>query len=70
MSELLIEVPLIWTSKGNIPVKDLEYNTEWTNNDDFIMLTESYKLDSEVVKSSSHVYSKKGLDMSAVNNKL
>lgn len=70
MSEILNEEPLIWTIKGNIPIAFLEYKTEWIDNEDYMLFSESYLLDGETVKSSSHVYNKKGLDMNAVNSQL
>lgn len=62
--------PLIYTTKGNLPIDSLEYSTNWAINDEFIQLTETYKLDGEVVRESAHVYSKKqhtlGLEQGAL----
>lgn len=70
MSEILNEEPLIWTNKGNIPIASLEYKTTWIDHEDYMLFTESYLLNTEVVKSSSHVYNKKGLDMNSLNSQL
>ncbi len=70
MSEILNEEPLIWTIKGNVPISSLEYRTAWVDDEDYMLFTESYLLDEEVVKSSSHVYNKKGLDFNAINSQL
>ena len=48
------EQPLIWTSKGNLPVADLTYVPMWEETDDYIKFVETYKLDNEVVKQSAY----------------
>jgi hypothetical protein len=68
MSE--IEIPLIWTSKGNLPVSELEYKTEWSDHKDYITFTEAYFHCDELVKSNCHVYNKVSIgSMLAENNK-
>lgn len=52
--------PLIYTTKGNVPVSSLEYRTSWVVADEFIKFTEQYTLAGEVVKESAHVYDKRG----------
>lgn len=61
------EIPLIWTSKGNLPIADLRYETSWEVTPDYIKLIENY-YDStdELVKSSAHVYSIKPLESTAI----
>lgn len=54
------EEPLIWTSKGNLPISSLEYRTEWINSEDFITFSEYHLLDGEIVKASTHAYKKEG----------
>ena len=54
-------IPLIFTTKGNLPMESLEYSTSWENTDDYIKLTETYRLEGEVVRQSAHVYVKKGM---------
>lgn len=56
------EVPLIWTSKGNLPEADLIFEPQWTDTPDYVKLVLKYSLDGEVVKESAHVYSKQGLN--------
>lgn len=55
------EIPLIWTTKGNLPVDSLEYTTRWEDTDDFIKLVETYRLDGEIVKENAHIYAKRGV---------
>ena len=62
MIEAIQEKPLIYTSKGNLPIDDLRYEHFWHDTDDFMKFTENYYLDDELVKSSCHVYMKKGMD--------
>lgn len=59
--------PLIFTSKGNVPVASLTYQTGWVVNDDFIKFSERY-LDAsgEVVKESAHVYDRRGFNAAGV----
>jgi hypothetical protein len=53
--------PLIYTSRGNLPVASLVYGTRWDDMPDYIKFVETYALDGEVVRESAHVYSKRGL---------
>jgi hypothetical protein len=55
------ETPLIWTSKGNLPISDLEYSMQWAETEDYIKFIETYKQDDEIVKQSVHTLLKKGL---------
>lgn len=50
------DTDLIYTSKGNLPVKDLKMTTEWLFNESGICLKEIYTLDGEIVKQGAHVY--------------
>ena len=63
MAQAEQEVPLIWTSKGNLPISDLRYESGWIDHEDYMSFTENYHLDDELVKSSTHVYNKKPLDL-------
>lgn len=56
------EVPLIYTSKGNLPIADLEYSHQWMENDDAVIFVEEYRYNGELVKRNSHCKFKKGLD--------
>lgn len=58
-----MDEPLIYTSKGNLPVKDLRYEHAWEDAKEYIKFTERYWLGDEVVKESAHVYQKRGLSM-------
>lgn len=60
-----MQEPLIWTSKGNLLIADLRYETLWNDSSDFTQFTENYYLGDELVKSSSHVYSRKPLEAQA-----
>lgn len=61
-----MDEPLIYTSKGNLPIASLDYKHEWSEDDDAITFTEEYRLNGELVKRSTHARLKKGLDMAAV----
>jgi len=58
----LLNEPLIWTTKGNMKVADLEHYIQWEDTEDYTKLTEFFvmKESKELVKSSTHVRSKKG----------
>lgn len=47
--------PLIYTTKGNIPIAGLRHETEWRISDANIIFVERYWLGGEVVKESTHV---------------
>ena len=49
--------PLIYTSKGNLPISSLILETAWDVQTDYIKFVERY-LDSEgeIVRESAHVY--------------
>lgn len=55
------DTPLIWTTKGNLPIAALVYHHSWTETPDEISFVEEYKLDGEVVKRNVHIFLKKGL---------
>ena len=58
----MTEEPLIYTSKGNVPISSLVFGYEWVDTQDFTSFTETYTDDTgEVVKRSVHVMSKRGL---------
>lgn len=56
--------PLIFTTKGNIPIADLQQEVEWRFPPDQIVFIERYLLDGEVVKESTHVKILTGLVIS------
>jgi len=57
----LNDEPLIYTSKGNLPIASLAYETAWDVNDAYIKFVERYLLGGEVVKESAHVYDRQGV---------
>lgn len=60
------EIPLIWTTKGNIPVESLAYSSEWFISDEEIKLVETHRLGDEIVRQSAHIYVKRSLLSDAV----
>lgn len=52
--------PLIYTSKGNLPIASLQYQTAWDVQPNYIKFMERYSLDGEVVKESAHIYDTHG----------
>lgn len=62
MIELANDEPLIWTSKGNLPISTLMYQTAWDVQDAYIKFVERYlDADGVVVKESAHVYDRLGV---------
>ena len=62
----LNDIPLIATSKGNIPVEALEHRTEWTVTERYTQFKEYFYLKGELVKESSHVWMKQGYTAGAI----
>ena len=52
---MMSEEPLIWTSKGNLPLSSLEYETRWEQSETYIKFIETHRLDDEVVREAAHV---------------
>ena len=50
------DLPAIFTSKGNIPLDAMRYETEWISEPAYLMFCERWFLDEELVKSNSHCY--------------
>jgi hypothetical protein len=65
----MTDEPLVYTTKGNLPISSLEYKHEWIEDDVAITFTEEYRLNGELVKRSAHSRLKKGLD-AAIQNQL
>jgi hypothetical protein len=57
-----MEEPLIYTSKGNLPIANLLYRHGWFESDSEISFIEEYWLGEEMVKRSVHTKLKHGLD--------
>jgi len=55
-----MDEPLIYTSKGNLPISSLRYETVWHDTKDIMKFVERYLLGDEVVRESAHVYVKHG----------
>lgn len=55
-----MDTPLIFTTKGNLPIDSLEYSHKWEDLETCIKFSETYTLDGEVVKQSAHVLLKQG----------
>lgn len=55
--------PLIYTSKGNLPIASLAYSTTANVSETCVTLAEEWRLESEIVKRAVHVVLLKGLDM-------
>jgi hypothetical protein len=54
------QVPLIWTTQGNMPVEALEYKTLWEETIDDVLMAEEYRYQGEIVRRSVHIYKKQG----------
>ena len=65
----MMEEPLIWTSKGNLPIKDLECTRTWENTESNVIFAEEYRLNGEIVKRAAHVYIKKPLNLAVEQGK-
>ena len=53
--------PLIWTTKGNLPMKDLTCKRYWQDMPDVLMFVEEYWMGEEMVKRGAHGYLKHGV---------
>ncbi len=57
-------VPLIWTSKGNVPLSSLKYEHRWEETPDEVTFEERwYDEAGEVVKNNCHKLAKKQLSV-------
>ena len=61
-----MEQPLIYTTKGNLPIEALEHSHKWEFVGKAIKFTETYKLDGEIVKESPHVFVWEGMDIATL----
>lgn len=57
------EEPLIYTTKGNLPIASLAYSHRWEDAPDYLKFVETYRLGDEIVRESVHVYGKRPLDV-------
>jgi len=61
----MTDVPLIFTSRGNVPIESLRYEHRWTQNDDMVIFEEFwFAEDGEIVKNNKHALAKKPLSIS------
>lgn len=59
--------PLIYTSRGNLPIASLKYEPVWDVQAAYIKFTERYRaVDGEVVRESAHVFDRHGITAKAV----
>ncbi len=77
-----MDEPLVFTSKGNLPEKDLRYETKWDNRQSIelkkgklqiigdIVFIETYYLGDEVVKQSAHVFKNDTEEIGALLTKM
>lgn len=77
-----MDEPLVFTSKGNLPEKDLRYETKWQNNQQInlknkklqitgdIVFIETYYLGDEIVKQSAHVFKNDTEEIGALLTKM
>ncbi len=65
-----IAEPLIYTINGNVPINSLKHKIIWKYNGNCIVLTDNYYSGRKLVKSSTHVYSKKPLIFASENGSL
>jgi len=64
-----MDEPLIYTTKGNLPIAALEYSHKWEDLETCIKFSETYTLDGEIVKQSAHVLMKTGSVMGVEQEK-
>ncbi|HON93650.1 MAG TPA: hypothetical protein PKZ07_18925 [Sedimentisphaerales bacterium] len=60
------EVPLIWTTKGNVPVDSLEYWAGWEVTENFVKFREQYRLEGEIVRENAHVMMLKSPEIESI----
>ena len=59
--------PLVWTTKGNLPVDTLEYKYGWEEDTEKTVFFEEYHLKGELVKRTVHIRAKQSLAEMAAN---
>ena len=62
--------PLIYTTRGNLPIEQLAYSHRWEDAPEYTKFTETYHLGDEVVRESVHVYAKRPLDTGVLQAQL
>jgi len=66
----MTDEPLIYTSRGNLPIASLQYAVRWEDAADYLKFVEVYTLNGEVVRESAHVYTKRGMFCEAETQQL
>lgn len=56
------DIPMIWTSKGNIPLDSLKEEVHWIDNEEETTCVNEWWLDGECVKRAVHIFKRKGLE--------
>jgi hypothetical protein len=59
------EIPLIYTSRGNLPIASLTRNVRWENTEDYVKFVETYTFEDEVVIENANVLAKRLPTMAA-----
>ncbi len=54
--DLYLQQPLMWTSKGNLPVSELRCVPQWTDSSACVQLVLEYFLGDELVRRDVHNY--------------
>jgi len=55
------EQPLIYTTKGNLPISELDQRVVWTDNADETICASELWLSDECVRREVHIYKRTGL---------
>lgn len=55
-AKFLADTPLIYTTKGNLPVEGLRVVFAWEHTESFLHFHETYYQGDELVRKSTHVY--------------
>lgn len=56
----MTETPLIYTSKGNLPIESLTEKVVWTDNDEETICAVEHWLDGECVRRQVNIMKRKG----------
>lgn len=61
--DAVTDVPLMYTSRGNVPIDTLEMRVFWDITDKYIKVRECFydKTSGELVRESAHAYDKHGV---------
>ncbi len=57
------EVPLIWTSEGNLSLADLKQTVVWTDNENETICASEHWLGEKLVRREVHILKREGLSM-------